>query len=155
MGLNHAQPDQCSCLKCFDPFLKSRVKQKTTDINGLKFHTCLSKLLHVGWAIKQLFHGCLVNSQNLSPSVPRTPWTSRCTIALGLWPRAVVHPSLVPWGYRYYYSPNNHEITVYYCHQKVSHIAIHAFEKTEKYIIQLLTIEALDMSDVMSTWEYQ
>ena len=83
MGLNHAQADQCACIKCFDPFLKSKVKQKTTDINGLKFHSCLSKLLHVGWVVKQLVHGCLVNSQNHSPSVLRT---SRYTIALGIWP---------------------------------------------------------------------
>ena len=88
MSLNHAQADQCSCLKCFDPFLKSRVKQKTTDINGLKFNTCLLKLLHVGWVIKQLFHEYLVNSQNHSLSVPQT---SRCTTALGLRPRAIVH----------------------------------------------------------------
>ena len=80
MSLNHEQADQCSCLKCFDPFLKSRVKQNTTDINGFRFYICSSKLLHVGWVIKQLFHRCLVNSQNHSPSVPRT---SRCTIARG------------------------------------------------------------------------
>ena len=92
MDLNHVRADQCSCLKCFDSFLKSRVKQNTTDINGLRFHTCLSKLLHVGWVIKQLFHGCLVNSQNHSPLVPRT---SRCTIALGLQPRAIAHRAVL------------------------------------------------------------
>ena len=91
MGLNRAQADQCSCLKCFEPFLKSRVKQKTTD-NGLKIPTCLSKLLHAGWVIKQLFHGCLMNSQNHSPLVPET---SRCTITLGLRPRAIVHRAVL------------------------------------------------------------
>ena len=110
MGLNRAQADQFSCLKCFDPFLKSRVKQKTTDINGLRIHTSLSKLLHVGWVIYQLFHGCLVNSQNHSPSVPRT---FRCTIALGLRPRAIAHRAvLAPRGYCFDYSPNNHQIIV-------------------------------------------
>ena len=39
-----------------------------------------------GYSI-QLFHGCLVNSQNYSPEVPRT---ARCTIARGR-PRAIVH----------------------------------------------------------------
>ena len=87
-------------IKCFDPFLKSIVKRKTTDINGLRFRTCLSKLIHVGRVIKQLFHGCLVNSQNHSPSVPLM---SRCTV-----------PFSAPRGYSFDYSPNNHEITVYY-----------------------------------------
>ena len=47
-----------------------------------------------------------MNSKNHSPSVPRT---ARCTIALGL------RPSSVPKGYSFDYSPNNHEVTVYYC----------------------------------------
>ena len=36
----------------------------------------------------QLFHGCLVNSQNYSSEVLRT---ARCTIARGRRPRAIVH----------------------------------------------------------------
>ena len=44
MVLNHAQADQCSCLKCFDPFLRSSVKKKTTDISGLKFSAYVSQI---------------------------------------------------------------------------------------------------------------
>ena len=44
--------------------------------------------------------------------MPRTP---RCTITLGLQPRTIVHRVVLGTsGYSFDYSPNNHEITVYY-----------------------------------------
>ena len=99
MGLNHAHADQCLCLKCFHPLMKYRIKHKTTDINGVKFHTCLSKLLHVGWVIKQLFPRCLGRPDALLPS------------AFGLG-QLCFGPSSAPRGYNFDYSLNNHEITV-------------------------------------------
>ena len=67
-------------------------------------------LLHLGWVIKHLFHDCLVNIQNHSPSVP---WMAQCTVALTSGNSALGPPRQL--GASFDYSPNNHEITVYYC----------------------------------------
>ena len=76
-------------IKCFDPFLKSIVKKKLQISMDWDF---TPKLIYVGRVIKQLFHGCLVNSQNHSPSVSRT---SRCTIVPSLRPWAIVHRAIL------------------------------------------------------------
>ena len=66
------------------------------NLHGILYiHVCYC------WVIKHLFHGCLVNSQNLCPSVPSAsgnspPWSSSS-----------------PRGNSFDYSPNHHEITVY------------------------------------------
>ena len=74
-----------------------------TPIEGIRatMGTCYSSNI-------QLFHGCLVNSQNYSPEVPRT---ARCTI---------VQTIEAPRGYGFDYSPNIHEITVLLPNQHVT-----------------------------------
>ena len=54
----------------------------------------------------------LVENSKLLPSVP---WTARCTIAVGLRPREIVHRAVHSiTGGTFDYSTNRHEITVYY-----------------------------------------
>ena len=62
------------------------------------------------WVIKQLFHGCLVNSQSLPLGASDDP--------MDYWPSASDNSppwsSSSPRGNSFDYSPNHHEITVYY-----------------------------------------
>ena len=70
-------------------------------------------LYHIsyGWVIKQLFHGCLINSQNNCPSVPRMTMVDYC-------PRPSASGNSPPWssssprGNSFDYLPNTHVITV-------------------------------------------
>ena len=61
------QADHILYIKCFYPFLKYEDKTIKKFRGQFPFS---SKMLHIGWVIKQLFHGCLVKSPNYRPSMP-------------------------------------------------------------------------------------
>ena len=102
-GINHVQTDQCSCLKCFDPNSwspelnnKTNYRYQWIDISYLfvKTDTCwLGNKTVTSWlfgAVKTIAPRCLGRPDALLPEL-----------------------SEAPRGYRFDYSPNIHEITIY------------------------------------------